>query len=106
MSDIKDPKESLLVDGTEYVTNLTRKFRNRKPFKPADPKQVIAYIPGLIVKVLAKDGQQVKRRDGLLILEAMKMQNEVGAPLHGVVKKILVKEGDIVAKGDLLAVME
>ncbi|WP_054840246.1 biotin/lipoyl-containing protein [Thermococcus sp. JCM 11816] len=59
-------------------------------------------MPGKILKILVKEGEQVRTGQGLLILEAMKMENEIPAPKDGVVKKILVKEGDTVNTGDPL----
>ncbi len=66
---------------------------------------VTAPMPGKILRVLVKEGEQVKTGQGLLILEAMKMENEIPAPKDGVVKKILVKEGDTVNTGDPLIEM-
>ncbi len=59
-------------------------------------------MPGKILKILVKEGDQVKTGQGLLVLEAMKMENEIPAPKDGIVKKILVKEGDTVNTGDPL----
>ncbi|ASJ08550.1 acetyl-CoA carboxylase biotin carboxyl carrier protein subunit [Thermococcus siculi] len=67
---------------------------------PAGEGVVTAPMPGKILRILVKEGEQVKT--GLLILEAMKMENEIPAPKDGVVKKILVKEGDTVDTGQAL----
>ncbi|AMQ17692.1 sodium-extruding oxaloacetate decarboxylase subunit alpha [Thermococcus peptonophilus] len=72
---------------------------------PAGEGVVTAPMPGKILRVLVKEGEQVKTGQGLLILEAMKMENEIPAPKDGVVKKILVKEGDTVNTGDPLIEM-
>jgi biotin carboxyl carrier protein len=85
-----------------YRTTLTKKFANRKPYTPPDPKKVTAFIPGTIVKVFVKDGAKVKRGDGLLVLAAMKMENHLLAPKTGVVKKVYVKQGEVVPKNFLL----
>jgi len=63
---------------------------------------VTAPMPGKILRILVKEGDQVKTGQGLLVLEAMKMENEIPAPKDGVVKKILVKEGDTVDTGQPL----
>jgi biotin carboxyl carrier protein len=74
---------------------------------PAAAKGAItAQIAGRIVRVDAKVGDQVKAGDVLLILEAMKMENEIKAPVDGVVKEIPVSEGARVTEGDVLAVVE
>ncbi|ASJ06533.1 acetyl-CoA carboxylase biotin carboxyl carrier protein subunit [Thermococcus pacificus] len=69
---------------------------------PAGEGVVTAPMPGKILRILVKEGEQVKTGQGLLILEAMKMENEIPAPKDGVVKKILVKEGDTVDTGQAL----
>ncbi|WP_297465930.1 acetyl-CoA carboxylase biotin carboxyl carrier protein subunit [Thermococcus sp.] len=69
---------------------------------PAGEGIVTAPMPGKIIRILVKEGQEVKTGQGLLVLEAMKMENEIPAPKDGVVKKILVKEGDTVDTGQPL----
>ena len=63
---------------------------------------VSAPMPGKILRILVREGDQVKVGQGLLVLEAMKMENEIPAPKDGVVKRILVKEGDTVDTGQAL----
>ncbi len=63
---------------------------------------VTAPMPGKVLRVLVREGDQVRVGQGLLVLEAMKMENEIPAPKDGVVKKIYVKEGDTVNTGDPL----
>jgi len=63
---------------------------------------VTAPMPGKILKILVREGDQVKVGQGLLILEAMKMENEIPSPKDSVVKRILVKEGDTVDTGQAL----
>ena len=69
---------------------------------PAGEGVVTAPMPGKILRILVKEGEEVKTGQGLLILEAMKMENEIPSPKDGVVKKILVKEGDTVDTGQAL----
>ena len=66
---------------------------------------VTAPMPGLVVRVLVEPGQAVSVDDGLLILEAMKMENEIGSPRNGVVRSISVQAGQTVNPGDVLAVV-
>jgi pyruvate carboxylase subunit B len=70
------------------------------PAPAAGEGVVTAPMPGKILRILVKEGEQVKTGQGLLILEAMKMENEIPAPKDGVVKKILIKEGDTVNTSD------
>ena len=65
-----------------------------------------APMPGKIVKVLVSEGAKVRANQGIVVMEAMKMQNEIKSPKAGVVKKLGVKEGTPVNAGDLLAVVE
>lgn len=67
---------------------------------------VRAQIAGRIVSVKVKAGAQVARGDLLLILEAMKMENEIKAPADGTVKEVLVKDGDRVSEGTVLVAIE
>jgi biotin carboxyl carrier protein len=90
------------VDFSEYKTKLSTKFLLRKPYKPANPKKIISFIPGTIRKVYIKQGAKVKAGDKLLVLEAMKMKNDIITTINGKVKKILVSENDIVANKQLL----
>ena len=65
-----------------------------------------APMPGLILDVLVKEGQEVKEGDYLLVLEAMKMENTLTAPRDGVVKSVSIKKGETVDKNQLLIEME
>jgi biotin carboxyl carrier protein len=89
-----------------YKTRLSSKFRNRKPYKPADPHMVLSFIPGTVLDILVKPGQAVRKGDDLMILDAMKMQNHLKCKVDGKVKKILVSKGDKVSKGMVLLEME
>jgi biotin carboxyl carrier protein len=68
--------------------------------------EVRAPMPGKIVKILVAEGAQVQPNQGLLVMEAMKMQNEIKSPKKGIVQKLGVSEGAAVNSGDLLAVVE
>lgn len=63
-------------------------------------------MPGKVVRVLVEAGADIQKGDGVLIVEAMKMQNEMKAPKDGTVKEIRVAEGATVNAGDVLAVIE
>lgn len=71
----------------------------------ADGKNVVAPMPGTVLKVLCSVGQAVKAGDTLFILEAMKMENEITAECDGVVKQILVGSSTVVNTDDVLAVI-
>jgi len=67
---------------------------------------VTAPMPGLVIEVEVQEGDAVKKGQGLLIVEAMKMQNEMKSPRDGVVKKILVQKGQTVNSRDTLIIIE
>jgi biotin carboxyl carrier protein len=67
-------------------------------------QQLVAPMPGKIVRVLVAAGQQVSKGQGLLVIEAMKMQNEVCSPKSGTVEK-LAREGQTVNAGEVLAIV-
>lgn len=62
-----------------------------------------APMPGIVVRALVDSGAAVERGQGLVILEAMKMQNELASDMEGLVQEILVEPGQMVDTGDLLA---
>src|SRR5215468_12786284 len=70
------------------------------------PRKLIAPMPGKVVRVLLKEGSQVEAGQGVVVVEAMKMQNEIKSPKSGVVRKIVASEGAAVNVGDVLAVVE
>jgi biotin carboxyl carrier protein len=68
-------------------------------------QKVIAPMPGKVVRLLVAQGQQVEAGQGLMVVEAMKMQNEIRSPKRGVVEKIVVAEGQAVNAGEPLAIV-
>lgn len=66
-------------------------------------KQVTAPMPGKVVRVLVKPGDKVEDGQGLVVVEAMKMQNEIRAPKAGTIEGVFVVEGQAVAAGEALA---
>ena len=70
------------------------------------PRKLTAPMPGRVVRVLAAEGSEVESGAGVLVVEAMKMQNEIKSPKKGTIQKILVSEGAAVNAGDVLAIVE
>jgi len=68
--------------------------------------EIVSPMPGKIVRVLVKAGAQVEAGAGVVVVEAMKMQNEMKAPKAGIVVSIKTEEGATVNAGDVLAVIE
>jgi biotin carboxyl carrier protein len=63
-------------------------------------------MPGKVVRIIAETGASVQKGDGVIVVEAMKMQNEMKSPKDGVVKEIRVTEGSTVNAGEVLVVIE
>jgi biotin carboxyl carrier protein len=95
--------------GSEYSAQVRdpRKWeRNRGAAISAQGRQnVVAPMPGRVVRVLVTAGDHVDAGQGLVVVEAMKMQNEVRSPKAGAVERLLVKEGQAVNPGDTIAVI-
>ncbi len=71
----------------------------------AGRQQIFAPMAGKVVRVLVVQGQHVETGQGLLVVEAMKMQNEIRSPKTGAVERLLAKEGQAVTAGEILAVI-
>jgi pyruvate carboxylase subunit B len=70
------------------------------------PAHLVAPMPGLIVRVSVNEGEQVRQGQGLVVMEAMKMENELRATAAGTVRRVLVQPGSVVEKGTTLLEME
>jgi len=98
----------VLLKGTLYPVSVVdeREHRLRAAFG-SGPSQTGAYhlkapMPGLVVSVLVNEGDQIKEGDVLLILESMKMQNELKSPRNGVVSRVITQAGDHVENKQIL----
>ena len=85
-----------------------RSLRSRKAAAAgaAGPQQIKAPMPGKVVRLLVQDGARVEAGDGIVVVEAMKMQNEMKSAKAGTVKQVLVKDGATVVAGEVLAIIE
>jgi biotin carboxyl carrier protein len=97
-----------LREGAFEVTLMTAAHGAAAPHRkpPPGPARVNAPMPGKIVRVAAAAGQQVEAGECLIVMEAMKMENEIRAPRAGRVKEVLVKDGQAVESGALLILVE
>lgn len=100
----------IVLGGRTYECSVRdpRSFRNRRGSGSADvgPQKLAASMPGKIVRVLARAGDEITTGQGILVIEAMKMQNEVRSPRAGVLKQLAVQEGTNVNAGQILAIIE
>jgi biotin carboxyl carrier protein len=104
--DTKSSLGSLNIGSGLYKTRISSKFKNKKPYKPIDPKIILSFIPGTILDIFIKEGEEVRNGDTLMIIDAMKMKNVLKCVKDGKVKTIFVGKEDKVSKGTVLLEME
>ena len=80
--------------------------RQRAAGDEQGPRKLIAPMAGKVVRVLLQENSEVEAGQGVLVVEAMKMQNEIKSPKKGVLQKIVAVEGTAVNAGDVLAIVE
>ena len=80
--------------------------RRQGSAEAAGRQQIVAPMPGKVVRLLVKAGEQVEAGQGLFVVEAMKMKNELRSPKSGTVERVLAKEGQTVNAGEILAWVE
>ncbi|MDD4109267.1 MAG: acetyl-CoA carboxylase biotin carboxyl carrier protein subunit [Prolixibacteraceae bacterium] len=98
----KKELKSLIIEGSIYKTTYTRKYENREKWQTPDPNCIYSIIPGTIIDIFVKPKDKVKEGETLLLLEAMKMQNQVRMPFDGEIVKIFVKINDTIPKRHLM----
>jgi len=101
MSENKEYK-NLIIDGAVYKTTYTWKFENRVKWEVPNPNMIFSFIPGTIIDIFVKPKQKVKEGETLLLLEAMKMQNQVRMPFDGEIVKIHIEKDEIIPKRHLM----
>jgi biotin carboxyl carrier protein len=120
--DIEQNLAKVEVNGTVYEVELHKEIRqtktptivrNKIPL-PKEPKdlttshitKVTTPLPGVIMQIFVKEGDEVAKEDKLMMMEAMKMENTIHAEKGGKIKKIFVNPGDSVLQGDTLIEIE
>jgi biotin carboxyl carrier protein len=85
-----------------------RSLRSRKGTAATGegPQKLIAPMPGKVVRIVLPAGSEVEAGQGVMVVEAMKMQNELKSPKKGTVKQVMVAEGASVTAGEVLAIIE
>jgi biotin carboxyl carrier protein len=109
--DNSEDEYRVLVDGRNYHINLLDERRVRIGGDSTGAalqgrQKVSVPMPGKIIAILVAEGDTVEKGQGLVIVEAMKMENEVHSPIAGEVKEIKVKPGDTVEGGAVLLIVE
>jgi biotin carboxyl carrier protein len=100
--------ETVVGDTRHWVTVSDARDRRRgaKTNTASGPMEIRSQMPGKIIKILVQPGSAVTTGQGLLVVEAMKMQNEMKSPKDGIVAKVQVGEGATVGAGETLVVIE
>ena len=107
----QDPVTGQLIAGLGAVSivvglNSRRRWgRKDETGSATGPQRIVAPMPGKIVRVLAKVGDQVAHRQPIVVIEAMKMENELRAARDGTLTDVLVREGQSVDAGTVLAII-
>ena len=103
---IKIHINGIVIDAS--VDNGRRKFLSRTEASSAtdDSTQITAPMPGKVVRILVKPNEEIKAHQAVIVVEAMKMENELSSVRNGRVSKISVEEGDSVEAGKILVVLE
>lgn len=107
-ADYAEKKLVVKVNGKKYTLDVKDKYdellHNLGLDNIAAKKinDVKAPMPGMVLNILVGEGQQVKKGDSLLVLEAMKMENVIKSPTDGVIKKVVATKGNAVEKNQLL----
>ena len=104
-----DGQLELQTGGFEFSAEVIdpRSWRGRRHGGPEAEgrQQIVAPMPGKVVRLLVQAGDAVEAGQGLLVVEAMKMQNEIRSPKSGTVERLLVTEGQAVNAGEVLGVV-
>ena len=103
-------QQQIVVRGVCYDISVDdpRSLRSRKRsgMDDAGPLALVASMPGKVVRILASEGDRIEVGQGIIVVEAMKMQNEIHSPKAGALTKLLAREGGNVNAGDVLAIVE
>jgi len=100
----------LWVGSTRFAVELRdpRSLRSRQGAAADEkgPRKIVAPMPGRVVRLLVAEQGDVEAGQGIVVVEAMKMQNEIKSPKKGIVKKMVATAGAAVNAGDVLAIVE
>jgi len=104
----KDGDYVIMIDGDQFVVDVEEarlkqlRAMGGQSHEKASGAAIHAPMPGLVVKVLVAPGDHVEANQGLLVLEAMKMENELRSPCAGIVRQVNAVAGQTVAQGELM----
>jgi len=100
--DIALSADQIFVQSQTASTTIQRLPRHPRPTASSQRETANSPMPGQVLRILVKAGQQVKTGDALVVLEAMKMEQTIRTTINGVVQSVLVETGQVVAPGQML----
>ena len=111
-ADYNNKSFSIRINGNNYIVEAKDKYDEllkqlgMENLSSAKVNEIKAPMPGLVLRILIQEKQELKKGDSVLVLEAMKMENVLKSPGDGIVRQIKVKPGDKVEKNEVLVLME
>lgn len=102
----KGKRVDVFVDGDLYeFESISDREREKAKGVVSGIQEIKSPMPSRVVKILKKSDEEVKEGEGVIVIEAMKMESELKSPIEGKVKEVKVKEGDAVESGTVLLVV-
>lgn len=98
--------QEIIVHSAIYQTSYTKKYINRKVWEEPNFNHIKSYIPGTVVDIFIKEGQKVGAGDSIMILDAMKMYNDIKMPFKGKILKINIIKGQKIPKNFVMIEIE
>ena len=107
----KDDEYTVAYEGKSFQVGVLDERKARRggagaSLSGAGEKEVCSMMPGKVIELLVHEGDAVEKGQGVIIIEAMKMENEIRAAVAGTVKTVLVEAGQTVESGELLVELE
>ncbi|MBW8330503.1 MAG: biotin/lipoyl-binding protein [Prolixibacteraceae bacterium] len=102
----QEKTQIIIVHSAKYQTTYNKKYENRKVWAEPNFNHINSYIPGTVIDILVKEGQKVASGQSILILEAMKMLNDIKMPFKGKIVKVYVEIGQKIPKNFLMIEIE
>ena len=94
----KEKLQVIIVHSAQYLTTYTKKYENRKVWVEPNLNHIKSHIPGTVIEIRVSEGQVVEEGQSLLILNAMKMYNDIKMPFKGKILKINIEKDQKIPK--------
>lgn len=102
----KGKKIQVFFDGDLYdLESISEREQRKSSLAASGVQEIKAPMPSRVVKVLKSEGDEVTKDEGVIVIEAMKMESELKSPLAGKVRNVMAKEGDAIEAGTVLMVV-